>query len=141
MRTPYSVSRWPETYEPEEKHETPIKPRFKLEDRVRISRWKGIFDKGYTANWSGEQFTVIGIRTSRTGDPPMYTLHDHRHERIKGRAFYEEEMQKVKYADIYLVEKVIKRSKKGNYKRMVLVKWLGFPDDRNSWIPEADMLS
>jgi hypothetical protein len=73
--------------------------------------------------------------------PSMYTLHDHRHERIKGRAFYEEEMQKVKYADIYLVEKVIKRSKKGNYKRMVLVKWLGFPDDRNSWIPEADMLS
>jgi hypothetical protein len=136
-RTPYSVSRWPETYQPEEKSDTPIKPRFKLEDRVRISRWKGIFDKGYVANWSGEQFTVIGIRTSCSGDPPMYTLHDHRQERIKG-AFYEEELQKIKYADIYLVEKVIKRSKKS---KLALVKWLGFADDRNSWIPEADVLS
>jgi hypothetical protein len=133
-RTPYSVSRWPETYKEEEKHGAPIQPRFKLEDQVRISRWKGIFEKGYTANWSGEQFFVIGIRTSRSGDPPMYTLQDYRNERIKG-AFYEEEMQKIKYADIFLVESVLQR-KKG----LVLVKWLGFPDDRNSWIPESDVL-
>ena len=64
----------------------------------------------------------------------MYTLQDYRNERIKG-AFYEEEMQQIKYADIFLVESVLQR-KKG----LVLVKWLGFPDDRNSWIPESDVL-
>ena len=66
----------------------------------------------------------------------MYTLQDYRNERIKG-AFYEEEMQLTKYPDVFLVEKVIKRSKKS---KLVLVKWLGFPDDRNSWISETDVL-
>ena len=28
--------------------------RFKVGDRVRISRYKNIFAKGYTANWSKE---------------------------------------------------------------------------------------
>jgi hypothetical protein len=135
-RTPYSVSRWPESYMPEEKQGEPIPSRFKLGDRVRISRWKGIFVKGFVAGWSGELFTVSGVRTSRSGDPPMYTLKDYGNERIKG-AFYEEEMQKTQYPDVFLVEKVIKRSKKS---KLVLVKWLGFPDARNSWIPEADVL-
>ena len=29
------------------------KPKFKIGDRVRISKYKNIFAKGYTQNWSG----------------------------------------------------------------------------------------
>ena len=32
--------------------------RFKVGDRVRISKFKNIFSKGYTPNWSGEIFIV-----------------------------------------------------------------------------------
>ncbi|XP_043276092.1 uncharacterized protein [Venturia canescens] len=43
--------------------------------------------------------------------------------------FYEHELLKVKYPDIYLIEKVVKR--RGN---KIFVKWLGFDDSQNSWI-------
>ena len=33
-------------------------PKFKVGDHVRISRYKVIFDKGYTPNWSGEVFVI-----------------------------------------------------------------------------------
>ena len=31
-------------------------PKFKLNDRVRITKYKNIFSKGYTENWSREIF-------------------------------------------------------------------------------------
>ena len=33
-------------------------PKFKVGDHVRISKYKNIFTKGYTPNWSGEIFVV-----------------------------------------------------------------------------------
>ena len=38
-------------------------------------------------------------------------------------------MQVVKYPDVYLVEKILKRKQ-----NKVFVKWLGFDDTHNSWI-------
>ena len=34
------------------------KPNFKVNDRVRVSRVKQVFEKGYTPNWSTEIFTI-----------------------------------------------------------------------------------
>ena len=31
-------------------------PKFKVDDHVRISKYKNIFAKGYTPNWSEEVF-------------------------------------------------------------------------------------
>jgi hypothetical protein len=56
---------------------------------------------------------IDGIRESRCGELPMYTLKDWYSEPIKGM-FYEPEIQKVKYANTYLVEKVIKRDVPGS---------------------------
>ena len=33
-------------------------PKFKVGDHVRISKYKNIFGKGYTPNWSGEVFVI-----------------------------------------------------------------------------------
>ena len=33
-------------------------PKFKIGDNVRISKYKNIFAKGYTPNWSEEIFVV-----------------------------------------------------------------------------------
>ena len=52
---------------------TKLKPKFKLRDRVRISKYKHIFEKGYTSNWTTEIFTVKrGVRTR----PITYHLKD-----------------------------------------------------------------
>ena len=39
-------------------------PKFKIGDRVRISKYKNIFAKGYTQNWSEEIFVVSKIKNT-----------------------------------------------------------------------------
>ena len=45
-----------------EKTETNSKaPKFKVNDRVRITKYKNIFSKGYTENWSREIFIIDSV--------------------------------------------------------------------------------
>ena len=39
-------------------------PKFKVSDRVRISKYKNIFVKGYTQNWSDEVFVISKIKNN-----------------------------------------------------------------------------
>ena len=39
-------------------------PKFKVGDHVRISKYKNIFAKGYTANWSEEVFVISKIKNT-----------------------------------------------------------------------------
>ena len=64
--------------------------RFKVADRVRISRYKNIFGKGYTPNWSKEIFIVDKINDTV---PYTYNLKDLNDEEIIGN-FYDKELQK-----------------------------------------------
>lgn len=84
-----------------------VKPRakFKVGQHVRISKYKSTFAKGYTGNWTTEIFTITKVQTT---NPVTYLLQDANHQPISG-CFYEQELQKTKHNDIYLVEKVLKR--------------------------------
>ena len=66
--------------------------RFKVGDRVRISKFKNIFAKGYTPNWSTEIFIVDKINDTV---PYTYNLKDLNDEEIIG-SFYDRELQKTK---------------------------------------------
>ena len=66
--------------------------RFKVGDRVRISKFKNIFAKGYTPNWSKEIFIVDKINDTV---PYTYNLKDLNDEEIIG-SFYDQELQKIK---------------------------------------------
>jgi len=103
-------------------------PKYNKGDVVRISKFKSLFEKGYTPNWSTELFVISTVYN--TYDVPMYKLVDRNENPIAG-LFYEEEIKKTSYPNDYLVEKVLK--KQGN---RVLVKWLGFKESENSWIPK-----
>ena len=65
--------------------------RFKVGDRVRISKFKNIFAKGYTPNWSREIFIVNKINDTV---PYRYNIKDLNDEEIIGR-FYDRELQKI----------------------------------------------
>ena len=39
----------------------PKVPKFKVNDRVRITKYKSIFRKGYTENWSREIFIIDSV--------------------------------------------------------------------------------
>lgn len=69
------------------------KPKLKRDDLVRISKYKHLFDKGYTANWTTELFKVVKVDP---GWPVTYKLQDLSGENILG-SFYEPELLKSKF--------------------------------------------
>ena len=87
-------------------------PKFKVGDHVRISKYKNIFAKGYTQNWS-EVFLVSKIKDIVSW---TYAISDLNGEPITG-SFYEKELQKTNKKE-FRIEKVLKG--KGN---QLYVKW------------------
>jgi hypothetical protein len=113
----------------------PKKIKFRLGDIVRISKYKSVFDKGYTPSWSTELFRIAKVNIT---NPPTYLLESLEGQPIKG-CFYEAELQKTSSPDVYLVEKVLKQRRK-NHTDQLFVKWLGFPNQFNSWINKSDIV-
>ena len=99
-------------------------PKFKVGDNVRISKYKNIFTKGYTPNWSEEVFIVNKVQNTV---PWTYLINDLNGEEIKG-SFYEKELQKTNQKK-FRIEKVIK-----NKDDKLYVKWKGYNNSFNSWI-------
>ena len=99
-------------------------PKFKVGDHVRISKYKNIFAKGYTPNWSEQVFAVS--KTKNTV-PWTYFVNDLNDEEIIG-TLYEKELQKINQKE-FRIEKAIKRN--GN---KLYVKWKDYNDSFNSWI-------
>ena len=66
--------------------------KFKVGDGVRIYKFKNIFAKGYTTNWSKEIFIVDKVNDTV---PYTYNLKDLNDEEIIG-SFYDKELQKTK---------------------------------------------
>ena len=105
------------------------KPKFKVGDHVRISKYKNIFTKGYTQNWSEEVFVSKIINTV----PQTYVISDLGGDKIAG-SFYEKELQKTNQ-EKFRIEKVLKR--KGD---KLYVKWKGYDNSFNSWIDKKDLI-
>ena len=90
-------------------------PKFKVNDHVRISKYKNAFAKGYKPNYSEEIFIIKKIKNTV---PWTYVISDLNGEDILG-SFYEQELQKTNQK-AFRIEKVIKRT--GN---KLYVKWKG----------------
>ena len=65
-------------------------PEFKVGYHVNISKYKNIFAKGYTQNWSEEMFVVSKIKNTV---PWTYVISDLNDVKIAGN-FYQKELQK-----------------------------------------------
>ena len=105
-------------------------PKFKVGDHARISKYKNIFAKVYTLNWSEEVFVVSKIKNTV---PWTYVINDLNGEEIAG-SFYEKELQKTNQQE-FRIEKVLKR--KGD---KLYVKWKGYDNSFNSWIDKKDLV-
>jgi hypothetical protein len=107
-------------------------PKFKLNDRVRVAYNKEVFQKGYHVGWSHQIYLISEVLPTK---PTTYKIKDERGDEYKG-SFYSEELQLTKQSkDIYLVEKIIKSEmRKG--KKWNFVKYQGYNDSWNEWIPD-----
>ena len=67
------------------------KPKFKVRDRVRISKNDLPFRQGYKPQFTQEVFGIVAIPSRKT---PTYTIKDEQNEIIRGK-FYQKELVKV----------------------------------------------
>ena len=67
------------------------KPKFKVGDRVRISKFDLPFRKGYKLQFTKEVLEIVAISSKK---PPTYTIKDEQDEIIRGK-FYQKELIKV----------------------------------------------
>lgn len=112
--------------------------KFKEGDIVRISKYRGVFDKMYEQTFTDEYF-IVNERIPRI--PPVYKLRDTTGEILNG-TFYEAELQKVRIKSdtIFRIEKILERKIK-NGRRMVLVRWKGWPPQFDSWLPSEEVIN
>ena len=106
------------------------KPRSKVGDHVRISKYRNIFAKGYIWNWSEKVFVVSKIKNTFLWTCVICDLNG---EPIAG-SFYEKELQKTSQ-ERFKVEKVIK----GKVDKLY-VKWKGYDNSFNSCIDKKDLI-
>ena len=122
---------WDNLYE-KTLNKKPRKPKFKVEDRVRLNKKFRQFKKGYLPGWTEEVFIVSRVIP---GVVVTYKIKEMDDTPLEGN-FYTQDLQKVSVSDddLYRVEKVLKR--KGN---KLLVRWKGCPDKYDSWIDKKDV--
>ena len=116
------------TYIDFEKEVNDKDPKFKVDDYVRISKYKNVFAKGYMPNCS-EVFVIKKVKNTA---PWTYVINDLNGEEIIG-TFYEKELQKTNQKE-FRIEKIIKRKRDKLY-----VKWKGYDNSFNSWIDKKDL--
>ncbi|KAJ8911559.1 hypothetical protein NQ315_007940 [Exocentrus adspersus] len=113
------------------------KHKYHVGDVVRISKHKSVFDKSYSGNWTPELFKIVKVKPTK---PPTYFLENLDGAEIKG-AFYEQELQKAMYPDVYLVERVLRHRRGATPgSKEYYVKWLGLSKKHNSWITDRDIV-
>ena len=105
-------------------------PKFKVGDHVRISKYKSIFAKGYTPNWSEEIFV---IKKNKNTVPWTYVINDINGEEVTG-AFYEKELQKIDQQE-FRIEKVMRKKSDKLY-----AKWKGYDNSSNSFLNLMNLL-
>jgi len=104
--------------------------KFKTGNKVRILKKKGLFEKGFTPNWTEEVFTVSKIQRT---NPDTYKITDLNGEEIEG-TFYEQELQRTPQ-EVYRIEKIVKKVKTRS-----LMKLKGYPESFNSWVDHKDLI-
>jgi len=92
--------------------------KFKVGDTARISKIKGLFEKGYLPNWSEEIYTVGAVKNMV---PFTYILKD-THDEIIARSFYNEELQKTAQK-VFRIDKVLRKKKINGAQHVSLNGW------------------
>ena len=130
----YLIRRKQEVYYAKNKRRN---PKYTIGQTVRISKFKGHFDRGFTQQFQEEIFRIKSISTRLPY--PTYELETFdKDETLEGN-FYESEITPVDEPEFFAVEKIIRRkTDRRTGEKLVLVKWRGYKNP--SWIPEKDVV-
>jgi len=93
--------------------------KFKVSDSVRMSKYKTVFEKGYTPNWTTEVFKIVKIQHI---NPVTYLLEDY-HEKTIVRAFYKYELHRATHPDIPCGKSIAQEGKR-DLRKVVGIRWI-----------------
>ena len=110
------------------------KPKYRLNDTVRIWKDKHAFQRGYSEKFTREFFKIIKIMQNLP--VPRYVLADSAGEVVKGK-FFEDELTRFEPSDLFEIE-VLRKRKRGR-KTEHLVHYIGYPSSMDQWIPEKNL--
>jgi hypothetical protein len=119
-----------------EREKEPIVYKFRKGDKVYISSKRGLFEKGYTPQFSQELFVIA---TRLPTHPVHYRLKDLAGELLLG-SYYEDEMLSALVNDdsSYAIDRVIlHKTVKGA--KLALIQWKHYSKKFNSWIPVSEI--
>jgi hypothetical protein len=103
-------------------------PKYQEGEKVRMSKKRKTFRKGYLPNFTEEVFVISKVLMT---EPPTYQLMDRNGEHIIG-SFYEHEITRYD-DDVFEIEKVLKETK-----NKLFVKWKGY--DKPTWIDRKQIV-
>ena len=114
------------------------KPKFEIDDLVRVEKKKQLFDRGYEETFSREVFKIISI--NRRLPIPMYKLSNLQNTKTLFGSFYANQLQLVTNPEqVYKITEIIKtRKRKGKTEH--LVRWFGYGPEDDSWIQAEDIV-
>jgi len=114
---------------------TKEKPRYEVNQLVRLALQKTAFHRGYKEQSNYEVFNIYKINTKMP--KPLYHLETYdKKEKLEG-GFYAHEITPVN-SDIFRVEKVIKTRRRGRRVEH-LVRWKGYSSEHDSWVKDSDI--
>ena len=100
-------------------------------DRVRLSKVKSIFAKGYLPNWTEEEFFIDQVNTKY--QPVTYKVCDYHGQVVEG-SFYRHELQSVtRSQEKYIIDRIVRQRRKDGT-QWYLVHWRGYPSSMDSWV-------
>ena len=118
------------------------KPKFKVGDIVRMSIHKGVFEKGYVGTFKEDYYVIAKVK--KLSYPFVYKLKEFDTGVLLNGVFYEPNLQKIIFTKnqlakkLYNVEKIL-TSKMINGSKFYFVKFEGFPQSYNRWVPESNV--
>lgn len=112
------------------------KPKFALNETVRIWKKRGTFHRGYDENYSQEYFKITDVKTNLP--VARYQLTDSKGDVITGN-FFEDELVRYQPEDVFDI-KIIDQRKKGK-KVEYLVHYLGYPKSMDEWVPKNRLVN
>ena len=110
--------------------EIPGKSDLEVDDLVRLSKAKHVFETGYAHAWTKELFKIHSILLPLRGVTASryrYRVKDLQGEKVLG-SFQREELQKVRDVE-KVIRKVVSRKRDGKF-----VLWRGHPDSLRTFI-------
>lgn len=116
-----------------------VKPKFKVNDWVRVKNVRGKFFRSYqeTFGWLIYEITKVHTHLPR----PMYELRDSAGE-VMADKYYQEELQLVggESGELFKVHEILARRRNPRTNvREAKVRWVGFVEGTGTWIPVSDL--